>query len=779
MPQALKVLIVDDDHAEAELLVQELRRAGFEPDWQRVDTEAAYLARLQDGLNLVLSNYHTPQFSGLRALELLQQGGLEVPFILVSRKAGEDTAVSAMKRGAADYLIKNQLARLGESVAHALEANRLRSERKRGQGQLRESERRFREMLENLGLIAVTLDREGGITFCNDFLLRLSGWKREELMGANWFTTFIPGADDETRKLFFDTISAGEVPPHHENSIRTKAGELRHIVWNNTMLRGVSGEVVGTASIGEDATDRKRAEASLRASEDRFRQVVENIREVFWMTDLKEDTLLYISPGYEAIWGRTCASLYASPSSWHESIYELDRARVIAAATARRVSGKYDEIYRIVRPDGTIRWVRERAFPIKGKTGVVSRLVGVAEDVTEEKKRDEQLLRSQRLESIGMLAAGIAHDFNNILAPISMVAPLLRTPTSTAGDLRLLDTLEKCALRGAGLVRQILGFVHGIGGEPRLVQAKHLINDIIGVITQTFPKSILLRSEVPNDLWPILANPTQVHQVLLNLCVNARDAMPDGGTLRLLAQNVVLDAAAASAIVGAKAGAWLLLHVEDTGTGIPPAALEHIWEPFFTTKSAEKGSGLGLPTVRGIVQTHHGFITLVTRPGSTTFRVYLPAETSVVANLPEVVSPAARTGHDELILLVDDEELIREIGRSILTSAGYRVVTAADGQEGARIFASHAAEIALVITDRDMPCMDGAGLTRAVHAQNPAMKILLISGLTSATQGGGPRVQKFGDAFVAKPFAVETLLCAVEGLLHPAAPPRSGEVAAG
>lgn len=765
MPQALKVLIVEEDHAEAELLVRELRRAGFEPDWRRVDTEAEYLERLQDGLNLVLSNYHTPQFSGLRALELLQQGGLEVPFILVSDTEGEAVAVGAMRRGAADYLIKNQLARLGESVAHALESSRLRSERKRGQGLLQESERRFREMLENLELIAVTLDREGGITFCNDYLLRLTGWKREELIGANWFTTFIPGADDETKKIFFDTISAGQIPPHHENSIRTRAGALRHIVWNNTLLRDGSGEIVGTAGVGEDATDRKKAEAGLRTSEDRFRQVVENIREVFWMTDLKEDALLYISPGYEAIWGRTCASLYASPPSWHESIHELDRARVVAAATARRTSGKYDETYRILRPDGIVRWVRERAFPIKDKNGVVSRMVGVAEDITDQKKMDDQFLRSQRLESIGMLAAGIAHDFNNILAPIVLVAPLLRAHATLPYDLRLLDTLEKCAGRGAGLVRQILGFVHGIGGEPRVVQVKHLLKDIAGVITETFPKAIVLREEVPNDLWPILANPTQIHQVLLNLCVNARDAMPEGGTLRLRATNLSLDEIEARSIAGASAGAWIVLHVEDTGTGIPPPVLEHIWEPFFTTKPADKGSGLGLPTVRSLVETHHGFITLVTQPGSTTFKVYLPADRSAVESDGAPRLPPMRSGHNELILLVDDEELIREIARAILTSAGYRVLTAADGREGARLFNAKSADIALVITDRDMPLSDGAAMAESVRARSPAMKILVMSGLTSAKRGDDLRRRKFGNASIAKPFSAETLLRSVEQLL--------------
>jgi two-component system, cell cycle sensor histidine kinase and response regulator CckA len=493
---------------------------------------------------------------------------------------------------------------------------------------------------------------------------------------------------------------------------------------------------------------------------------VENILEVFWMVDLKTNTVLYVSPGYATIWGRSCESLYASANSWDESIHELDRERIVTAAKRRVGLQEFDESYRIVRPDGTMRWVRNRAFPVPDKAGAAWRMVGVAEDITEEKRRDEQLLRSQRLESLGMLAAGIAHDFNNILAPISLVAPLLRTSSTSPSDLRLLDTLEKCAGRGASLVRQILGFGHGIGGDPRLVQVKHLLDDIVIVITETFPKSVVFRHHVPNNLWPIVANPTQIHQVLLNLCVNARDAMPQGGTLQLRAMNLKLDATAAAAIEGARPGAWLVLHVEDSGTGIPPEVLEHIWKPFFTTKSAEQGTGLGLSTVRGIVDTHHGFITLATRPGSTTFSVYLPADTSGVTVGTNPGLPSAAAGQSELILLVDDEEPIRDLARSILTKAGYRVLTAANGREAARLFQDRSAEIALVITDRDMPLIDGVGLARTIHLSHPATKILLMSGTRSRVAVSIPKAVRSDDNFIGKPFTAHTLLAAVAKLLR-------------
>jgi PAS domain S-box-containing protein len=520
-------------------------------------------------------------------------------------------------------------------------------------------------------------------------------------------------------------------------------------------------------AIARDVTDRRRAEAALRASEERFRQVVENIDEVFWMTDVARNEMLYVSPGYEAIWGRSCDSLYGSSVSWADSIHPEDRERVMQAARTKQTVGKYDETYRVVRPDGTLRWVHDRAFPIRDEAGTVTRVVGVAEDITERKKLEEQFLRAQRLESIGMLAAGIAHDLNNVLAPIGLASTLLRDGISKSGDLQLLDTLEKSAARGAGLVRQILGFARGVGGEPRLMQAKHLLHDIAGIAFETFPKSIVVVEDVAADLWPINANPTQIHQVVLNLCVNARDAMPAGGTLRLRGENCTLDGAAANRIAGSRPGAWAVLSVEDTGSGIPPKVLARIWEPFFTTKELDKGTGLGLSTVRGLVETHQGFVTVETEVGrGTTFRVYLPAaESTRVEAGPAAHEPVSR-GRGELILLVDDEKLIRETARPVLMQAGYRVITATNGSEAATLFASRAAEIALVITDLDMPHLDGAALIRVVRTFRPTLKVLVISGHPNRDDGAKP--ENFASAILTKPFTADQLLHHVHRLLSPA-----------
>jgi two-component system cell cycle sensor histidine kinase/response regulator CckA len=521
--------------------------------------------------------------------------------------------------------------------------------------------------------------------------------------------------------------------------------------------------------------DQKLTETTLRESEELFRQITETIQEVFWMTDAEKDQTIYVSPSYEKIWGRTCASLCAKPREWIQSIYPEDRDRVAAAAAAKQRVGGYDETYRIVRPDGTVRWIRNQAFPVKPVSGPVRRIVGVAEDVTEQKNLHEQFLRAQRLDSIGMLAAGIAHDLNNVLAPVGMVSTLLSTRLTESRDLKMLQILEKSAERGAGLVRQILGFAHGVGGEPRLLQMKHLLRDILSVVTETFPKSIVVDEHVPNDLLPILANPTQIHQVLLNLCVNARDAMPQGGTLRLRGENCTLTTEAADALAadypgaGVAPGDWVVLHIQDSGTGIPPAVLARIWEPFFTTKLPDKGTGLGLSTVLGIVKTHHGFITLKTEQGrGSTFRVYLPAIGAPDSGDAERSASPMPRGNDELILIVDDEATVRDTVAAILAHHNYRVVKAADGVEGAALFAARSSEFSLVITDRDMPMLDGGGLARILRASKPEIKIIAISGLGESSRGHLPdsKHDKLPNTFLRKPFTAETLLRSIAELLR-------------
>lgn len=418
-------------------------------------------------------------------------------------------------------------------------------------------------------------------------------------------------------------------------------------------------------------------------------------------------------------------------------------------------------------PDGKITWVSTTKLPLRDTTGRIVGTFGVSRDITEKKKLEEQFLRAQRLESLGMLSAGIAHDLNNILAPVLMGAPLLRIRASHPSDLRVLDTIETSAGRGAALVRQILSFAHGASGDKVLIQAKHLLRDIAGLVEQTFPKNIGLEEDIPNDLWTVQGNPTQLHQVLLNLCVNARDAMPRGGTLRLSASNRVLDAAAVSQVgQNGTPGAYLVLEVADTGTGIPPEIVARIWDPFFTTKAEGKGTGLGLATVRGIAANHDGFVHVESvQDRGTTFQVFLPASDRGVAGPADVASPTfLARGQGELVLVVDDEDSIRELVAAVLGRYGYHVLAAANGTEAMALYLPRSEEIALVITDISMPEMGGGDLSLALSRLNPAVKVLFMSG-AGATPGAEDNIPP--DARVlTKPFAVDKLVIAVHEMLE-------------
>jgi len=477
--------------------------------------------------------------------------------------------------------------------------------------------------------------------------------------------------------------------------------------------------------------DEIHATRNLRESEERFRQMAESIEEVFWMSDVEKQKIIYISPRFELIWGRPCAELYGSMDAWANSIRSEDRDRVLQAARTRQATGEYDETYRINRPDGAVRWIRDRAFPVKEPDGSVRRVVGVAEDITEKKDLEEQFLHAQRLEAVGTLAGGVAHDLNNILAPVLMVAGLLRGKLSDAHDQSMLKLVESSAQRGAAIIQQLMTFSRGIAGARVTVQLRHLFKDMAHIMRETFPRNIEIHQDAPNDLWSVTADATQMHQVLMNLCVNARDAMPEGGKLRMHAENSRL--ASPTARPPGKMTPYVTITVSDTGMGIPPGIVDRIFDPFFTTKEVGKGTGLGLSTVMGIVKSHGGFVTVTSEPGKgTVFRVCLPATDAVESAIP-IPAPAAG-GRGETILLVDDEADIRTSVELFLEQHDYRVLLASNGREALELFMLNQDSIVLVLTDVMMPVMGGPALVHALRAVKPHLPIVAVTGFGEETQ---------------------------------------------
>lgn len=512
-----------------------------------------------------------------------------------------------------------------------------------------------------------------------------------------------------------------------------------------------------------DARERRRlreTEGSLRAAQARYQRFIEKARDVIFSLS-GDGVITSLNPAFETITGWQC----------HEWIGQ-NFIRLIDPIDLERAKRRFAEIVAGADPGVFVFRVRTASgaadveFTLsRGEAPDHSpELVGVGRDITETRRLQEQFLRAQRMENLGLLAAGIAHDFNNILTPMLMVSQLLRAQSSRENQ-RLLDTLEQSAARGAALVKQILSFAQGGSDESRVVQLKHVARDISAMIEETFPRNIRFEHDIPSELWPVHANVTQIHQVLLNLCVNARDAMPHGGTLTLRLANCSLDAEAAKHIPGGRPGDFLLLEVGDTGTGIAPEVLPHIWEPFFTTKESGRGTGLGLSTVRGIVVRHEGFCAVVSTPGrGTRFSLYLPAEVSAATEPQPSETSALPRGSGERVLVVDDEPDVRALVQSVLQHHGYRVVTAENGEEACRRLEdpAFARDLHLIVTDVMMPRRGGREIAAFTRAHLPHVRVLVTSGLTTGSETG----QELGDAFLLKPFRHDTLLQHVHSLLH-------------
>src|SRR6202035_2863333 len=377
-----------------------------------------------------------------------------------------------------------------------------------------------------------------------------------------------------------------------------------------------------------------------------------------------------------------------------------------------------------------------------------------------------QLRRPNRIKSIGTLASGVAHDLNNILAPILMCAEMLKGNPEREEVPALVSMIEESAKRGAHVVKQVFTFARGIEGERVVIKPSHLIQEMIDIAQKTFPKTIEILSRYSSDLWSIKGDPTQLHQVLLNLSVNARDAMLNGGSLTLAAENFNVDENYASMMPGAKPGPHVMFRVTDTGRGMPRAMIDKIFDPFFTSKEVGKGTGLGLSTTLGIVKSHGGFISVYSEPGKgTTFKVFLPAAAIQEELAQSKTSIVPIQGNGELILVVDDEPNILGITKMILEKHKYDVVSANDGPEALAIFAQQMKSISIVLTDLSMPYMDGVALVRSLKKMRPDLSIVASTG--QGEQAGVAELQSLGvKNFLTKPYNTERLLATLDDTLH-------------
>jgi len=533
-------------------------------------------------------------------------------------------------------------------------------------------------------------------------------------------------------------------------------------------------------TLQRDIGERRAVETALRESEARLARATAAGQIGIWDWDLTTGKLVW-SRMHEELWGLKPGEFGGTYEEFRKGVHPDDRAaleKVVQQAIAER--SEYQHEHRVVWPDGTMRWIAGRGTAHYDAEGRAARMSGVVIDITERNKLEQQFLRAQRMECIGALAGGIAHDMNNVLSPIMMSLAVLQMKFPDQKTKELLEVLSAGARRGADMIRQVLSFARGVEGRRMEVQIKHLIEEIEKIARDTFPKNIAVRTDIPHDLWTVIGDPTQIHQVLLNLCVNARDAMPDGGALVLSAENALLDPHYAGLNPEAKPGRYTVLHVEDSGAGMAAEIVDKIFDPFFTTKEAGKGTGLGLSTSLGIVKSHGGFIRVYSEPGNgTKFSVYLPAQTEPAGHTAAEMAAEMPRGNGELILVVDDESFVRQITQQTLETFDYRVIVASDGAEAASAYAARGSEIAAVLMDMMMPVLDGAATIAVLRRMNPEVRIIAASGL-SANEPDRAIVNLGLRHVLTKPFTAETLLTKLRQVLDdelptsPASPPCAG-----
>ncbi len=625
------------------------------------------------------------------------------------------------------------------------------TEQKRAEEALRQSEERYRTLFDQSPVGVFIFDKELTIKQCNERLVHILQSSHDRIIGFN-----MRGLKDQSYIPAIIKTLEGQ-SSHYEGFYKatTSSAEL----WLSirlSPLRDNNGNVTGGMGVMEDITERNQAEEKIREQA----ELLNKAQDAIIVIDLEghvlfcnERTLrLYGLDGVvnepEELIGKTI----------NELLYKGDSSQVEKAKKTTLEKGEWNGELQQVTKDGKNVVVESRWTLIRDNKSRPKSILIINTDVTEKKKLEAQFLRAQRMESVGVLAGGIAHDLNNVLSPIMMALGILRTRFTDERSQDILNVLETSAQRGANLVKQVLSFTRGLEGERAILQERHLISEIEKILKETFPKSIEISTDVPKDLWAITGDPTQLHQVLMNLCVNARDAMPNGGRLNISAENIFIDENYARMNIDARVGPYIAISVSDTGTGIPPEIMNRVFEPFFTTKGLGKGTGLGLSTAFGIVRDHGGFINVYSEVGKgTKFKVYLPAiETTEIKELHEkhLELPA---GHGELILVVDDEASVLEITKVILEASRYRVITASDGTEAVALYLQNKGEIKLVLMDMMMPIMDGPASIRALRSVNPQVKVIAVSGLNEDDKLA--EITGTGVCtFLSKPYTAETLL---------------------
>ncbi len=633
------------------------------------------------------------------------------------------------------------------------------TERRRAERAVRDQAERLRAVFDTAADAIVAIGRDGTVEGMNRAAERMFGYSPGELTGQN-VRVLMPAphrdAHDGYLARYLQTGERRIIGVGRELVGRRKDGSLFPIELAVGESKTESAHWF--TGIIRDITERKRSEEQLRRHAELLDKIAEAV--VVWDAD---DRVTFWNRGAERLYGWSAAETVGRPVG--DVFGPHDRDAWDRARAHAREYGEWDGEMRQVARDGRPLVIESHWTLLRDDQGVPAGKIVIQIDISEKKSLESRFLRAQRLESVGTLVGGIAHDLNNMLTPVLMAVKLLRANKPGIDRQALLDAAQTSVERGAALIRQLLAFAGGLDGERDRVRLDQVAEEVCGMLEHSLPKTVAIRPAI-TPAWPLIGDSTQLSQVLMNLCVNARDAMPGGGTLTVAVENMVLTAVTAAMYPDGRPGAYAVLTVTDTGTGIAPAVLEKMFDPFFTTKPFGQGTGLGLSTVRGIVKSHGGFVNVYSEVGvGTKVMVYLPAvpDAAAVVTPPAVAIPS---GRGELILVVDDEPLILTTTAAALTGSGYQVLTAAGGEAGIELYRQHRHRVAVVLLDMMMPGTDGPAVLSALRGLDPGVKVLAASGLRPAGRVA-EAVAAGSVGFLQKPYSDETLAAALAELLRP------------
>ncbi|MBW2020218.1 MAG: PAS domain S-box protein [Deltaproteobacteria bacterium] len=750
----IRVLLVEDNPGDARLIREMLAEWTHPPfDLACVDRLSTGLERLAEGgIDVALLDLSLPESSGLNTFAEAHAQVPQVPIIVLTGLDDEEVAVDAVREGSQDYLVKGQIDSnlLVRAIRYAIE-------RKQAEEALRKSEEKYRSIFNNaqVGLFRTRIS-DGKLLECNDRFAQIFGYDNRETCIREYVVSQ-HYVDPGTREQMLAKIQqAGEVR-NIEARVSRRDGSIIWVRYSGYICPE-EGYIEG---VGIDITKEKQAVEALRESEEKYRLLVDNANDAIFV--VQDSVIKFSNPRTESLTGYSSEELAKIP--FVNLIHPEDRDMVLKRHGRRLIGDNLPSTYsfRIINRAGEELWVEINAVLItwEGRPGTLNFL----RDITAQKRLETQLQHAQRMEAIGTLAGGIAHDFNNILSAIIGNAQLALDDLSGPSSVRYsFEQILEASYRATKLVKQILAFSRQHEHERRPVQLNSIVKETLKLLRASLPSTINIRQNIQSDAGVVFADPTQIHQVLMNLCTNAAHAMREnGGVLEVSLVNVDLDAEAVVGHPDLKPGPCLRLTVRDTGHGMDRAVMERIFDPYFTTKGKGEGTGLGLALVHGIVKSHGGAINVHSELGKgTTFHIFLPRLERDAIMEAEVLAPLPKG--NERILFVDDEEVLVDVGERMLERLGYKVIASTNSIEALEIFHANPDKFDLVITDQTMPNMTGTELAKGLMRIRPDIPIILCTGFSETITAEKARAMGIRE-FVLKPIVIDKIAATIRNVL--------------